>query len=110
MVFVTIFADLFFLGLSGGVYIVPLYAFMQAYAPVSHRSRVVGVNNIFNALFMVSSAIFAIIVLTMLKLSLVGLFMVTGIVNAIFGVFLYKKLHQYKDTMTPSEDTDALPM
>lgn len=105
-----IFADLFFLGLSGGVYIVPLYAFMQAYAPVSHRSRVVGVNNIFNALFMVSSAIFAIIVLTMLKLSLVGLFMVTGIVNAIFGVFLYKKLHQYKDTMTPAEDADALPM
>ncbi len=105
-----IFADLFFLGLSGGVYIVPLYAFMQAYAPVSHRSRVVGVNNIFNALFMVSSAIFAIILLAMFKLSLVGLFMVTGVINALFGVFLYKKLNQYKDTMTPTEDADSLPM
>ncbi len=105
-----IFTDLFFLGLSGGVYIVPLYAFMQAYAPVSHRSRVVGVNNIFNALFMVSSAIFAIILLAMFKLSLVGLFMVTGVINALFGVFLYKKLHQYKDTMTPTEDADSLPI
>lgn len=105
-----IFADLFFLGLSGGVYIVPLYAFMQAYAPISHRSRVVGVNNIFNALFMVGSAVFAIVLLAVFKLSLMGLFMVTGVINALFGVFLYKKLNQYKDTMTPTEDADSLPI
>ena len=47
---VRVFADLFFLGFSGGLYIVPLYASMQAYAPKSHRARIVGANNIFNAI------------------------------------------------------------
>ncbi|ANB91271.1 acyltransferase [Moraxella ovis] len=99
-----VFADLFFLGFAGGVYIVPMYAFMQAYAPVSHRSRVVGANNIFNAIFMVGSAVFSIIILTMLKLSLPQLFLITGVLNAIFGIFLYKKLKKYLNTMTPSNN------
>lgn len=99
-----VFADLFFLGFAGGVYIVPMYAFMQAYAPVSHRSRVVGANNIFNAIFMVGSAVFSIIILTMLELSLPQLFLITGVLNAIFGIFLYKKLKKYQNTMTPSNN------
>lgn len=99
-----VFADLFFLGFAGGVYIVPMYAFMQAYAPVGHRSRVVGANNIFNAIFMVGSAVFSIIILTMLKLSLPQLFLITGVLNAIFGIFLYKKLKKYQNTMTPSNN------
>lgn len=99
-----ILADLFLLGLFGGIYIVPLYAFMQSYAPISHRSRVVGANNIFNALFMVVSAIFAIVVLTKLQMTLPQLFLIAGMINAFFGVFLYIKLNQYKDTMTPTND------
>lgn len=99
-----VFADLFFLGFAGGVYIVPMYAFMQAYAPISHRSRVVGANNIFNAIFMVGSAVFSIIILTMLKLSLPQLFLITGVLNAIFGIFLYKKLKKYQNTMIPSNN------
>lgn len=99
-----VFADLFFLGFAGGVYIVPMYAFMQAYAPISHRSRVVGANNIFNAIFMVGSAVCSIIILTMLKLSLPQLFLITGVLNAIFGIFLYKKLKKYQNTMTPSNN------
>lgn len=103
-----VFADLFLLGLSGGIYIVPLYASMQAYAPVSHRSRVVGANNIFNAIFMVGSAIFSIIVLSQLGLSLTTLFAITGGINVLFGLYLYKKLQQHQHSMTPAED--ALPM
>lgn len=103
-----VFGDLFLLGLFGGVYIVPLYAFMQAYAPTSHRSRVVGVNNIFNAIFMVGSAIFAIIILTVLKLSLPQLFLITGICNALFGLFIYKKLSQYQGTMQINDDATLL--
>ncbi len=90
-----IFADLFFLGFSGGLYIVPLYASMQAYAPKSHRARIVGANNIFNAIFMVSSAIFAIVLLNALKMSLPQLFLVTGVLNIIFGLFLYLKLNKH---------------
>ncbi|MDO5651126.1 MAG: MFS transporter, partial [Moraxella sp.] len=90
--------DLFLLGFSGGIYIVPLYALMQAASPVSYRARIVGANNIFNALFMVTSAIFAIVVLNVLKLSIPALFLITGILNLCFGVCLYIRLkkHEYK--------------
>ncbi len=90
-----VFVDLFFLGFSGGLYIVPLYASMQAYAPKSHRARIVGANNIFNAIFMVTSAVFAIVILNTLKLSLPQLFLVTGILNIAFGIFLYLKLNKH---------------
>ncbi len=90
-----VFVDLFFLGFSGGLYIVPLYACMQAYAPKSHRARIVGANNIFNAIFMVTSAIFSIVVLNALGLSLPQLFMITGVLNIIFGAFLYVKLTKH---------------
>lgn len=98
-----VFCLLFGLGFSGGIYIVPLYTSMQAYAPVSHRSRIVGANNIFNALFMVISAIFAIFILSFLQRSLVELFILTGILNLLFGVFLYHKLMQYKNTLQIQE-------
>ena len=90
-----VFVDLFFLGFSGGLYIVPLYASMQAYAPKSHRARIVGANNIFNAIFMVGSAIFSIVVLNSLGMALPQLFLVTGLLNLVFGVFLYTKLNRH---------------
>jgi len=68
---------------------------MQAYAPKSHRARIVGANNIFNAIFMVSSAIFAIVVLNTLGLTLPQLFLVTGLLNIAFGAFLYIKLNKH---------------
>ena len=62
------------LGISGGFYIVPLYAMMQAFSPRSHRARIVAANNILNAVFMVSSAIFSIIILSILKIDIKILF------------------------------------
>ncbi|WP_350656550.1 MFS transporter [Psychrobacter sp. S1-30-MNA-CIBAN-0213] len=103
-----VFADLFFLGFSGGLYIVPLYASMQAYAPKSHRARIVGANNIFNAIFMVTSAIFAIVVLNTLNMSLPQLFLVTGILNIVFGVFLYTKLNKHlRQAVMQTDDDDS---
>lgn len=99
-----VFADLFFLGFSGGIYIVPLYAAMQAYSPISHRARVIGANNIFNAIFMVSSAIFSIVILNLLKMPLPQLFLVTGILNILFGIILYFKLKKYQGTLSIQED------
>ncbi|MER1972771.1 MAG: MFS transporter, partial [Psychrobacter alimentarius] len=100
-----VFADLFFLGFSGGLYIVPLYASMQAYAPKSHRARIVGANNIFNAIFMVTSAIFAIVILNALGLTLPQLFLVTGLLNFAFGAFLYVKLNKHiKDAVIQTND------
>lgn len=90
-----VFVDLFLLGFAGGIYIVPLYSLMQAYAPESHRARVIGANNIFNALFMVTSAIFAIVCLSVLKMPLPMLFAVVGMINVLIGIFLIKKLNKY---------------
>ena len=80
------------LGICGGFYIVPLYALMQAYAPKSHRARVVAANNIFNAIFMVSSAIFSIIILSVLKLDIKILFSITAILSGLFCIWLLKRL------------------
>ena len=65
---------------------------MQAYAPKSHRARVVAANNIFNAIFMVSSAIFTILILTVLKLDMKILFCITAILSAIFTSWLLLRL------------------
>lgn len=80
------------LGISGGFYIVPLYAMMQAYSPRSHRARVVAANNILNAVFMVSSAIFSIIILSILKIDIKILFSITAVLSAIFSIWLLMRL------------------
>ena len=80
------------LGVSGGFYIVPLYAMMQAYSPKSHRARVVAANNILNAIFMVSSAIFSIVVLSILEIDMKVLFCITATLSAFFTIWLLSKL------------------
>ncbi|ENW89471.1 MULTISPECIES: MFS transporter [Acinetobacter] len=93
------------LGISGGFYIVPLYAMMQAYSLRSHRARVVAANNILNAIFMVSSAIFSIIILSVLQIDLKILFCITAVLSAIFTIWLLFKLKSMLDTAAdPLED------
>lgn len=93
------------LGISGGFYIVPLYAMMQAYSPRSHRARVVAANNILNAVFMVSSAIFSIIILSILKIDIKILFSITAVLSAIFSSWLLLRLKPLlKNTSIALED------
>ena len=92
------------LGISGGFYIVPLYAMMQAFSPRSHRARVVAANNILNAVFMVSSAIFSIIILSILKIDMKILFTITAVLSAIFTTWLLFKLKP----MLAAHSQDAL--
>lgn len=56
-----ILINLFFVSLSGGLFTVPLYAFIQETSPPDIRSRIIGANNIINSFFMVLSAIFTVI-------------------------------------------------
>jgi MFS family permease len=49
--------DLALLGTFGGLFIVPLYALIQQRSSVHHRARIIGANNVFNALFMVGGAL-----------------------------------------------------
>lgn len=86
--------DIVMLGLSGGFYIVPIYAYLQEQSPETHRARIIASNNILNALFMVVSAVISIVVLSILELSLASLFLFTALLNAVVCFFVLKKLRQ----------------
>lgn len=92
--YLRIMFDIVMLGLSGGFYIVPLYAYMQQQSPPTHRARIIAANNILNALFMVVSAVISIVVLSLLKLSLASLFLFTAILNALVCYFVVNKLRR----------------
>src|SRR4051812_44510795 len=81
-------ADLAGIGLFGGFYIVPLYAFIQTRSEVSHRSRVIAANNILNAVFMVAAAGLA-IALFGAGISIPQLFVVTALMNAAVALYIY---------------------
>lgn len=75
------------IGLFGGLYIVPLVVIMQSRSNEQHRSRIIGANNIFNALFIVCSAILT-IVLIQAGLNEIQLFLLIGIANLIMLLML----------------------
>jgi 1-acyl-sn-glycerol-3-phosphate acyltransferase len=52
---------LLFVGVSASFFIIPLNAFVQSRAPDERRSRIIAANNILNAVFMVASAIFTMV-------------------------------------------------
>lgn len=68
--FRRIMIDLLGLGISGGLFIVPLYAFIQHETPKEKRARIIAALNVMNALFMVVSALMGIIMLGVLGLSI----------------------------------------
>jgi len=87
-------ADLVLVGLFGGFYIVPLYALIQERSASTHRSRIIAANNILNALFMVASAGLAIALLAA-GVSIPGLFLATGILNALVAVYIYRLVPEF---------------
>ncbi|QQE88913.1 MFS transporter [Azotobacter chroococcum] len=84
-----VLADLFALGLFGGLFIVPLYALMQLRSAAAQRARVVAANNILNALFMVAGALAAALLLAA-GLSIPVLFGVTALANAAVALCLFR--------------------
>ncbi len=75
-----VLADCFLLGLSGGIYVVPLFALIQTRAERSHLSRTIGGMNILNALFMVVAALTAMMLLAA-GLSVPEIFLFTALLN-----------------------------
>ncbi|WP_256960985.1 MFS transporter [Salinicola salarius] len=75
-------------GLGGGLYSVPLYTLMQLASREERRARMIAANNILNALFMILSAVFGILVLSVMKLSLFVLFACLGWAALLVGVAL----------------------
>ena len=86
--------DLVMIGVFGGFYIVPLYALIQSRAERSHQSRIIAGNNILNALFMVGSAIMAIVLLKA-GFTIPQLFLVTALLNAVVAIYIYTLVPEF---------------
>ncbi len=80
--------DIFLIGMFGGFYIVPLNAYIQQSVDPKELSRIIAANNIINALFMVGSALFAVVLLS-LGLTIPQLFLVAAILNALVALYIF---------------------
>ncbi len=90
-----ILLDLMFIGISGGIYIVPLYALIQERSDSKTLSRVIAGNNIINALFMVTAAILALLVLSVLDLTIPDLFKITVGLNIIVTLYIFTVVPEF---------------
>ncbi|QFU24921.1 MFS transporter [Shewanella eurypsychrophilus] len=88
--------DLFMVGVSGGLFIVPLYAFIQSRTKEGQCAQAIAANNIMNALFMVVAAICAILFLGPLGGSILSLFLMLAFANLVVGLFLFIKLPELR--------------
>jgi acyl-[acyl-carrier-protein]-phospholipid O-acyltransferase/long-chain-fatty-acid--[acyl-carrier-protein] ligase len=86
-----ILADLFGIAASGGVFVVPLYALLQAMTEREHRARAIAANNIVNAAAMVISSAVT-MALIAVGVSIPGLFLLTGIATVGIAVQFWRML------------------
>jgi 1-acyl-sn-glycerol-3-phosphate acyltransferase len=87
-------ADLFLLGGFSGFFIVPLYALVQSRSDPARRSRIIGANNILNALFIVAAAGIAIGLLGA-GVSIPQLFIVAALMNAAVALYIYTLVPEF---------------
>lgn len=90
-----ILIDLLLIGVFGGFYTVPLYALVQQRSAPEHLSRVIAGLNILNALFMVVSAIMAMLLLGQAGLSIPELFLITAILNAVVAIYIFSLVPEF---------------
>jgi acyl-[acyl-carrier-protein]-phospholipid O-acyltransferase/long-chain-fatty-acid--[acyl-carrier-protein] ligase len=86
-----ILADLMLLAISGGIYIVPLYATMQHRSPPAHRARVIAANNVINSLFMVAAALITLALLS-LSFTIPDVFLAVSLANFLVAIYICKLL------------------
>ncbi|CAG9172695.1 MFS transporter [Cupriavidus respiraculi] len=89
-----VLADLFLLAMFGGFYSVPLYALIQSRSMPTHRARIIAANNILNSLFMIASAVMA-MVLFQFGFTIPELFLTVGLLNALVAVYIYSLVPEF---------------
>ena len=92
---IRVMIDLFLVGMSGGVFIVPLYAFIQSRSEEGECAQSIAANNIMNALFMVASAAVSILVLSVFEFSIVELFAILAVGNFIVAIYVYRQVPEF---------------
>lgn len=88
--------DFFLFSFCCGLFIVPLYTYLQVASEENMRARTIAANNIVNALFMVIGSVF-VMVLLQLSTSIALIFLILALLNIIVAgglwVLLYKTAH-----------------
>ena len=79
--------DLAGLAIAGGLYIVPTFAAVQAWAGADRRARVIAAVNVLNAAFMVAGTV-VIAVLQAIGLSTAALFIVIGLTTLVVAIII----------------------
>lgn len=87
--------DLLAIGIFGGLFIVPLYAYVQQETPPATRARVIAALNIFNALFMVVSALLGMLMLGLFGLTIPEFFLVLSIMNLMVAAYVYQQVPDF---------------
>jgi len=72
---------------SAGIFIVPLYAFIQIRSDEINRSRVIATNNIFNSVFMVAAGVLA-AVMILNGFSVLQIFKVAAVLNLLITIYI----------------------
>ncbi|PSW74010.1 MFS transporter [Photobacterium sp. GB-50] len=87
--------DLMLLSASGSIFVVPLNALIQQRSEKEHRAQVIAGNNVLNALFMVGSALFSIVMLTVVHLSVLELFLSIALLNVIVSIYVFSQVQEF---------------
>ncbi|MGM0768328.1 MAG: MFS transporter [Pseudomonadota bacterium] len=88
--YLRVLLDLLGIGICGGLFIVPLYAFIQHETPRFKRARIIAALNVMNALFMVVSALTGIVVLGVLGLGIPGFLVLLSLVNLVAVALVWR--------------------
>lgn len=89
-----ILADLLLIAFFGGLFIVPLYAFLQYRGEQKHLARIIAGNNIISAMFMVASAGF-VALLFVLDVKVPEIFLILSLVNIGVAVYIYSLVPEF---------------
>ncbi len=79
------------LAFFGGIYIVPLYALLQVMSKRSHRARIIAINNLMNAVFMVGASVISIILLA-IGVTVSKVILILAITNFLTTVYIARIL------------------
>ena len=84
--------DMLILSMAGGLFIVPSFAAVQAWARPDHRARVIAAVNVLSALLIVAGALGVAMAMQLLHMSIVGIFLALGVLSFVAAVWIFRGL------------------
>lgn len=87
--------DMGLIGFFGGMFIVPLYALIQTRTPPRRRARIIAVNNVINAVFMVTGALLSIVCLGLVGMTIPDFLLMIILMNVAVTLFIFQQVPEF---------------